>query len=289
MTERLLKIAFSYIKKLPREKALNRGEDIASLLRFIKYREKVVKKNLDISFPEKDYIWKEEIYRKCISNIGRNIVEFPRIPDYFKTGFINEIFFIKKGKNILEKYRGKGGILVTGHLGNWEIAGSGLTAKGFPITALAYRQKSKEINQIIEKIRINSGLKIIYHDQNLKTFLKALSSGQFIAFLVDQNALRHRGTFVNFFNLKASTVTFPAKLALKYKKPILFSYCIFDEKRKVYETFIEEIDISDKETVETLTQKYTKAVEEAVRKFPSQYLWTHKRWKTRPEGEKEFY
>ncbi len=288
MTYRLLEIAFNYIEKLPREKALKKGEVIASLLRLFKYRKEVVFKNLDIAFPEKDKEWKENIYRGTISNIGRNITEFPKIPQYFKSGSIKNIVQIKEGKEILDKYRGKGAILVTAHLGNWEIAGSGLTAYSYPITALAYRQKNTEINNLIEKIRKESGLRIIYHDQTLKEFLKALNSGEFIAFLVDQNALRHRGTFVDFFGMKASTVTFPAKLALKYKKPVLFSYCIFNEKSKSYELFIEEINIENKD-IKQLTQDYTKAIEEAVRKYPSQYLWTHKRWKTRPEGEKEFY
>ena len=288
MTYRLLEIAFNYIEKLPREKALKKGEVIASLLRLFKYRKEVVFKNLDIAFPEKDKEWKENIYRGTISNIGRNIIEFPKIPQYFKSGSIKNIVQIKEGKEILDKYRGKGAILVTAHLGNWEIAGSGLTAYSYPITALAYRQKNTEINNLIEKIRKESGLRIIYHDQTLKEFLKALNSGEFIAFLVDQNALRHRGTFVDFFGMKASTVTFPAKLAVKYKKPVLFSYFIFNEKSKSYELFIEEINIENKD-IKQLTQDYTKAIEEAVRKYPSQYLWTHKRWKTRPEGEKEFY
>ncbi len=288
MTYRLLEIAFNYIEKLPREKALKKGEVIASLLRLFKYRKEVVFKNLDIAFPEKDKEWKENIYRGTISNIGRNIIEFPKIPQYFKSGSIKNIVQIKKGKENLDKYRGKGAILVTAHLGNWEIAGSGLTAYSYPITALAYRQKNTEINNLIEKIRTESGLRIIYHDQTLKEFLRALNSGEFIAFLVDQNALRHRGTFVEFFGMKASTVTFPAKLALKYKKPVLFSYCIFNEKSKSYELFIEEIDTENRD-IKQLTQDYTKEIEKAVRKYPSQYLWTHKRWKTRPEGEKEFY
>ncbi len=288
MTYRLLEIAFNYIENLSREKALKKGEVIASLLKLIRYRKDVVLKNLDIAFPEEAKEWKENIYKGTISNIGRNIIEFPKIPQYYKTGLIKDIVQIRKGKEILDRYIGKGAILVTAHLGNWEIAGSGLTAYSYPITALAYRQKNPEINSLLEKIRTESGLRIIYHDQTLKEFLKALNSGEFIAFLVDQNALRHRGTFVDFFGMKASTVTFPAKLALKYKKPVLFSYCVFNEKNKKYELFIEEIDTENKD-IKQLTQDYTKAIEEAVRRYPSQYLWTHKRWKTRPEGEKEFY
>ncbi len=289
MTERLIKLAFSYIQSQKREKALKKGEAFASLLRFLKYRKDVVFKNLEIAFPEKDKNWKEKIYSKSISNIGRNLVEFPRMPDYYKSGEIKKIVKIKKGKELLDFYKGKGVILTTAHIGNWEIAGSSLVSYGYPITALAYRQKNREINSFIESIRKNSGLNIIYHDQTLKSFLKALNKGDFIAFLVDQNALRHRGIFVNFFNLPASTVTFPAKLAVKYKKPVLFSMCVFNEKTGEYEISIKEVKNTEKSSVEEITYLYTKAVEEAVKEYPEQYLWTHKRWKTRPEGEEEFY
>ncbi len=288
MTERLLKLALLYIQNLNREKVLKRGEAIASLLKILKYRKDVVFKNLEIAFPDKDTNWKEKIYSETISNMGRNLAEFFKIPQYYKTGEIKDIFFIKEGKEILDKYRGKGAILVTAHLGNWEIAGSGLVSNGYRITALAYRQKNENVNRFIEEIRTGSGVDIIYHDQSLKKFLKVLNEGNFIAFLVDQNALRHRGVFVDFFGLKASTVSFPAKLAIKYKKPVIFAFCVFDRKTKIYNTFIKEIVYSGN-SVESLVQLYTKSIEEAIKKYPGQYLWTHKRWKTRPEGEKEFY
>ncbi|RMD45859.1 MAG: lipid A biosynthesis acyltransferase [Aquificota bacterium] len=288
MIERLLKLALIYIQHLNREKVLRRGEAIASLLRSLKYRKDVVFKNLEIAFPDKDKKWKEKIYSETLLNMGRNLAEFFKIPQYYKTGEIKHIFSINEGKGILDKYKGKGAILVTAHLGNWEIAGSGLVSSGYKITALAYRQKNKNVNSFIEEIRTNSGVDIIYHDQSLKKFLKVLNEGNFIAFLVDQNALRHRGVFVDFFGLKASTVSFPAKLAIKYKKPVIFTYCIFDEKTKKYSFFAKEISYTG-DNVENLVQLYTKAVENAVKQYPGQYLWTHKRWKTRPEGEKEFY
>jgi KDO2-lipid IV(A) lauroyltransferase len=293
MIHGLLQLASLRIKNLDRDRALKKGEAIASLLRLVKYRKDVVFKNLDIAFPEKSYLWKEEVYKSVISNIGRNIIEFLRMPYYYQSKEIKRIFSIEVGKDLLDKYREQGAVLVTAHLGNWEIAGSGLTAYSYPITALAYRQKNEKINAVIESIRKESGMEIIYHDQNLKTFLKALNQGRYIAFLVDQNALRHRGVFVDFFGLKASTVTFPAKLAVKYNKPILFSYCIYSENEKKYKAYIEEIQYKKsgnfEEDIKRLTQSYTKYIEEAVKRYPGQYLWTHKRWKTRPEGEKEFY
>ncbi|WP_457641656.1 lysophospholipid acyltransferase family protein [Persephonella sp.] len=289
MSELFINILFRYLKKLSREKALKRGEQLGDILYKAGYRKKVVRKNLDIAFPDKPFRWKEEISRKSLQNTGRILAEFPKLPDYVYTGEIKDIFHIADGKEILDRYSENGAILLTAHLGNWELGNIGLSSYGYRITALAYRQKNKKINQIIENIRKSAGTEIIYHDQPMRRFIEVLNENKIIAFLVDQNALRHRGVFVDFFGKEASTVTFPAKLALKYEKPVVFSYTVFNPDNKAYYTYFREIPVEDlkKNDIKTLTERYTKEVEEAVKKYPEQYLWTHKRWKTRPEGEPE--
>ena len=150
---------------------------------------------------------------------------------------------------------------------------------------------NKKLNDYITHIRQSSGIKIVFHDQPLKDFIRALKEGKIITFLADQNTLAHRGVFVDFFGLKASTVTFPAKLSLKYNVDVLFAYSYFDKETKKYYCEIEKIDFIPSgnydEDLINLTQTYTKKIENAVRKHPDQYLWAHKRWKTRPEGEPE--
>ncbi len=159
--------------------------------------------------------------------------------------------------------------------------------------ALAYKQENKKINQILKDIRNACGIEIIHHNDPMRNFVKAIKSNKILAFLVDQNTIRKRGMFVDFFGLPAMTVTFPAKLAVKHKKPIIFAYTIFDENTKTYKCFLTDIDYKssddEKDTICEITKAYTKKVEEIVRKYPHQYLWTHKRWKTRPEGEPPIY
>ena len=272
-----------------RDKALKKGELLGSLLNFIGYRKKVILKNLDIAFPELDKSEKEKIAKGVLQYIGRNIVDFVRIPVYSRKNQVLDIADIVEGKELLDKYKDKGAILITGHIGNWEILGAVISKLNYKITVLAYRQENKEINQFIESIRTSANIGIIYHDQPLKKMLKTLSEGGFLGFLADQNALRHRGVFVDFFNFPASTISLPAKISLKYKIPMIFTYNYLDLKDKKYKIFFKEIDISkySKNQYRELTQEFTKELEKAIRKNPSQYLWTHKRWKTRPEGEPE--
>ncbi len=291
MLDKLINLTFNYFKNLPREKALKRSNQIGDLLYFVNYRKSVVEKNLSIAFPEKDQKWKDTIRKKSLQNIGRVLVEFPRLPDYVKSGQIRNLVVVEKGQNLLDEIKKTGGIVVSGHISNWEIGGAGLSYYLNGITDLAYRQKNEKINRIITQIREESGIKIIYHDQPLKHFITALKNKEVITFLVDQNALRHRGYFVDFFGLKASTVNFPAKLVARYNVPILFAYVYFNEDEKKYYLNVEEINYqkrsNEEETSFNIVQAYTKKVEEAVRKHPDQYLWVHKRWKTRENEEVE--
>jgi len=285
----LLKKGLGFFQKFDREKALKRGEQIGSLLYLLGYRKKVILKNLDIAFPEFSKEKKLQICKDVLKYFGRNIVDFARIPIYAKNEEFLKIAEIVEGKEVLDRYKNRGAILITGHIGNWEIVGAVLESLGYKTSVLAYRQKNRKVNQLIEDIRRSANIEVIYHDQPLKKMLTVLRKGQFLGFLADQNALRHRGVFVDFFGLPASTISFPAKLSLKYRVPVIFTYNYLDLDTKVYKIFFKEIDIDNygKDDYKSLTQEFTKELENAIRKNPSQYLWTHKRWKTRPEGEKE--
>ena len=281
----LAKTFFSISRKLSRDKALTLGETIGSMFWKLGYRKKVIFKNLEIAFPEKSTEWKEKIGEKSLQNIGRTLVEFPKIPDYLRNNEMEKVFFIEEGEEILKEKGGK--IIVSAHIGNWELGGAGLSWRYGKIVSLAYRIKNRKLNNLITKIREDSGMKIIFHDQPLKDFVKALREGMTIVFLVDQNALRHRGVFVDFFSLPASTVSFPAKLSAKYGYPIIFSYQYYDLKSKTYRGIVKNLEVIDTKDVKSVVQAYTNEVEKAIRKHPEQYFWVHKRWKTRPEGELE--
>ena len=289
MIHQITGFLFSILKTLPREKNLKVGESIGDLFWNLGYRKEVILKNLDIAFPDKNKEWKKQIGRKSLHNIGRTLSEFPKIPQYVENKRIDKIFVVEEGEQLLREKESK--IIITAHIGNWEIGGAGLVSRYGDLISLAYRMKNKKLNDLINSVRNASGLKIIFHDQPLKDFVKALKERKRVVFLADQNALRHRGVFVDFFGLPASTVVFPAKLAVRYNIPVVFAYQFYDYNEKIYKAVIKEIHwepSKDKEeSIKNLVQIYTKEIENAVKKHPDQYFWVHKRWKTRPEGEPE--
>jgi len=280
----------SFIQKQNRDFCIKTGESFGSLLWNLGYRKKVILRNLNIAFPDKPLDWKLQVGKKSLQNIGRILFELPKIPQYIQTKEIEKIFFLEEGEELISN-GSKGKILISAHIGNWELAGAGLSYTFGNMVSLAYRMKNKKLNELLTKLRNDAGIEIIFHNRPHKDFIKALNSGRILTFLADQNALREKGIFVDFFGFSASTVTFPAKLALKYKKDILFGYSWFDEKEKVYRGKIKKINFiptgNIKEDIKNLVQAYTKEIEKVVKEHPEQYFWVHKRWKTRPEGEPE--
>lgn len=288
--DRFLRFFFRIIGKLSRKQALKIGKLIGFILYITNYRKSVVEKNLQIAFGQKDRRFMNHIRKGCMENIGRILVEFPKQPQYVKDGSIRDIVIFESGFEEIKKER-EGGIIVTAHLSNWEISGAAFSSYIGNVVSLAYRQKDKKINDIITDIRNRSGIEIVFHDQPLKKMVELLNDKKFISFLIDQNTLKHRGYFVDFFGLKASTVNFPAKLAVKYNKPIYFLYIYFDENSNKYFLNVKklkyEVGKTQQQTAYNIVRSYTQAVEEVVRKYPQQYLWVHKRWKTRENEEVE--
>ncbi len=289
----LLKAFLAYTRGLDREKALKKGEKLGHFVWKMGLRKDVILKNLDIAFPDKDLKWKNEIGKKFYEHIGRVVMEFGRLPNYLCTKEIKNLVVIEEGEELLERYRKTGAILITGHLGNWEMMGTGLGSKGYKISALAYKQKNKKVNDLLHEIRTACCINIVYHRDSVKPLVRALKNNEFVTFLVDQNTVKERGVFVDFFGKKALTVDFPAKLAVNFEKPVLFCYTRFDEEKRIYKMFVKEVKWdrgkSQEESIYNLVQAYTRMIENAVRECPSQFLWGHKRWKTRPEGEPPLY
>ena len=288
-----LKAFLRYANGLNREKALNKGEKLGRFVWRTGLRKKVILKNLEIAFPERDLVWRNEIGKKFYEHIGRVVMEFGRLPNYFCTKEIGTLVVVKEGGELLEKYRNTGAVLISGHLGNWEMMGTSLASKGFKISALAYKQKNKRVNDLLHQIRTACCINIVYHRDSIKPLVRALNNREFAVFLADQNTVKERGVFVDFFGKSALTVDFPAKLAVRFNKPVLFCFTGFDENERIYKMFVREFvwdrGNSKRENIHNLVQAYTIMIEQAVKKYPYQFLWGHKRWKTRPEGELPIY
>jgi Kdo2-lipid IVA lauroyltransferase/acyltransferase len=177
---------------------------------------------------------------------------------------------------------GKGAIVISGHVGNWEILGQAIAAAGYPIATVATPFYDPRVTRWLDKWRTQRGLKILWRDGNSgKAILRALRSNQLMGFLIDQDT-KTAGDYVSFFGRPAFTATTPAALALRTAAPLIF--CWHHRRRKNHQITIERIDYErtgdhGRDTL-ALTALLTARLENVIRTAPEQWVWMHRRWRT---------
>lgn len=280
---------------MPRPVAVATGLGMARIAYLLGGRlRRTGERNLELAFPELSADERSRILRHAFQNLGRLLGEFSQLnrttPERLQR------FITCEGLENLEaaQRRGQGVILFTGHLGAWELSSFALSAFGFPISFLVRRIDNPKIEALTEKTRTRFGNRSIDKRAAARPMLRILREGGTLGLLVDLNTLPHEGLFVDFFGIPASTTTSLATLALRTKATVLPVFVPWDKERQ---RFILRIDppleiesTGDMERdVRQLTAQFTSVIEDYVRRFPEQWLWIHKRWNTRPEGEPNLY
>jgi KDO2-lipid IV(A) lauroyltransferase len=191
------------------------------------------------------------------------------------------------GLRLLIKRKG-GLIMLTGHYGNWEVLGYALATLGFPTTSIARPLDNPYINNWLLGVRERRGQRIIAKTGATDDVTKELERGGVVGFIADQNA-GPKGIFVDFFGRKASAYKSIGLLAMQYEVPVVIGYA---RRQGPFQFSIGVQDVispadweKEQDPLRYVTQRYTKAIEDFVRADPAQYLWVHRRWKTRPKGE----
>ncbi len=182
---------------------------------------------------------------------------------------------------------GRGAVVVSGHIGNWEILGHAIAAAGYPITTFAKSSYDPRVTQWLQEWRTLHGLRIIWRDKNNagKMILSALRQNNLLAFLIDQD-INTVGDFVPFFGRPAFTPTSPAALALRTGAPVIL--CWHQRRHKRHAIAFERIDYvptgNTAQDVVALTATITERLESVIRVAPEQWVWLHKRWRKSPAG-----
>lgn len=180
---------------------------------------------------------------------------------------------------------GRGTILLTGHFGDWELSSLVSSVEGFPIMVLAREQKMKRLNELLNRLRESNGCKVIRKGMSTKNILKALYERNIVGILSDQDAGKN-GLFVDFFGRPASCHSGPFEIAQRTNSLILPNF-IVRTKGANHRLFLEEyIDLKEatasKDDIRQGLQEFTSLLESYIRKYPDQWLWLHKRWKSTP-------
>ena len=250
-------------------------------------------RNLGIAFPELSIGERRLLLRRTFGNLGRLLGVFSQ--------------FTKQPENLLEivdrdgfeylaaaKQAGRGIILFTGHVGAWELSSFALSLFGHPLSFLVRRIDNPKIEAMIDRARTHLGNRTIDKRSAAREMMEILRAGETLGILVDLNTLDREGIFVDFFGRPASTTFMVAKLALRTGAAVLPVFAPWDKERgcfllKVDPPLLIERTGNEQEDVRRLTQQYTRIVEDYVRRYPDQWLWIHRRWKTRPPGDPEIY
>ncbi len=280
---------------LPRGMARSLGAGVAaSLFALMPRLRRVAEINLKIAFPEWDERKRRQVIRGMVRQLGWMGGEFSQFPKY-SAEKIGEVVEISGLENFLAaESRGKGVLFLTGHFGAWELAPFAQARYGHPLYFLARAVENPRVDGLVNSYRTMCGNKSIEKNQSARAVLRALGEGGTVGILADQNTLPEEGTFVGFFGVQACTTTGIARMALHTDAAVVPGYILWDAGMRKYrlrlEPAVELVRSGDLEKdVRENTQRFTKVIERVVRENPEQWVWVHKRWKTRQEGEKGIY
>jgi KDO2-lipid IV(A) lauroyltransferase len=227
------------------------------------------------------------IARRVFENLGMVAVELINFPKISAANI--DRFVTIKGTDILEAAfrKGKGVIILTGHFGNWELLAMTLRVKGYPGVAIGRRIYFHKYDKYLNRLRKLHDVNIIYRDESPKKILRVLKDNKIMGILADQDVDSVDGVFVNFFDRPAYTPTAPVALAMATGAEIIPSFMI---RRGLRHTFIMEkpvelVDTGDK-TYDMVrnTQAWSDIFESYIKRYPEQWVWVHRRWKTQKAG-----
>ena len=280
---------------MPRRIAYPAAEIVASLgFRFARRQREAGIQNLRMALPEIDEPQRHEILRRSFSNLGRLLVEFSHFPDLNQANIADYVCY-----DGLEHYedavrRGKGVIFLTGHFGAWEFSSFSHSVYGHPMKFVVREIDNPRVEKLIAAYRSLAGNVPIAKKNASRDILRALRNNETVGILVDQNTTRDEGVFVDFFGIPAATTTVTATLALRTGAAVVPGFLVWDctarKHRLGFAPALELIETGDRaRDVLENTRAFNRVLESYIRRYPDHWLWIHRRWKTRPEGEPSLY
>lgn len=251
-------------------------------------------RNLELAFPQMPAEERERLLRRLYGHLGRQLAEFCRMPRYTKENTRGLIRYEGLEHYLAARERGQGVLIVTGHLGAWELSSFWHSLMGYPMTMVIRRLDNPRVDRLVNGIRCLHGNRVVHKDDFARGLLAAMRQGETVGILMDTNMTPPQGVFVPFFGVPACTASGLARVALRTGAAVLPGFLVWEEEERHYVLrFGEEIALvrsgDDEKDVVGNTARFTAAIEEAIRRSPDQWLWVHRRWKTRPPGQTPIY
>lgn len=251
-----------------------------------------------LAFPEMSVDDRLRLVRGTFSSLGRVLGEVSQFSKYSKEQMAALVDFEFDGyvRALYDRIKSekRGVLITTGHLGNWELLVQTFAVRHEPMSYLARPIDNHLIEDLTVAIRTKFGNTPLNKTNSARTAIRLLREGEIVGVLADVNAHPKEGVFVPFFSVPACTTAGPATLAIRTNSLLFPIFCVFDHDTKKYKIVhgevIEPSSTGDREAdIIATTAAYTAEIEKIIRQYPDQWLWIHKRWKTRPPGEPALY
>jgi Kdo2-lipid IVA lauroyltransferase/acyltransferase len=251
-------------------------------------------RNLAMAFPDKSLRERKKIVRGVFRTLGRQLADFCQFPSFDKNNI--ESLAVYEGFESFESAsaRGKGVLFLTAHLGGWEIGSFAHSLYGHPMRIVVRPLDNPYLDNVVSSRRTLYGNSMFGKQEFARGLIAAMRAGETVGVLMDTNMTPPQGVFVDFFGTPACTASGIARVALRTDAAVVPAFTIWDSVLRKYRVHfdppIQLIRTGDDEAdVIANTAKFTKVIEDFVRRYPDQWLWVHKRWKTRPPGEPPLY
>src|SRR4051812_10577781 len=251
-------------------------------------------RNLAIAFPEKSQEQRKAILRGLFTVLGRQLADFCQFPSYNEKNISRLAVYEGFESYDKARARGKGVLFLTGHFGGWGGGSFAHALYGNPMKIIVRDLDNPLVDGLVRRYRTLHGNETFDNRDFARGLLGAMRGGETVGILMDTNMTPPQGVFVNWFGVPACTASGLARVAQKTEAAVVPAFTIWDEEigkyRIYFEPGLEMVNTGDAEKdAVSNTQLFTAALEKYARRFPEQWLWVHRRWKTRPEGEESVY
>lgn len=280
----LFKAFAGFIRALPRSWALAIGAGLGRLSRhLLGKRQRTARRNLQMIFPEMSPAELKRTLIGIFRHLGLSGVEMLLL-DRFKDPHVLECYVTARGtENLADAFAlDRGVILLTGHVGFWEVGGVLLPSLGFPADFVAKRMKNPYIDAYFQRMREQQGCRVLDARHGARRILKSLAENRAVGLLIDQHTTPHRAVQVPFFGHLAWTTPIITQIAMKQQVPVVTAFCWRTSGNRYEVEFGEPFRIPDDPSPEGVvagTALLTAKIEEAVRRDITQWFWVHRRWR----------
>jgi len=244
--------------------------------------------NLAMAMPEKTEDERKRIADGVFASIARLLVSFAKFPQIGRDSFSR--WARHEGYEHFEEARkqGRGVLLATAHLGNWELGALAHALDGDPMHVVVRPLDNPFIDRLVARRRAACGNRVIEKREAARPIFKALAANETVGILIDQNSGLDQGVFVDFFGVAACAGTGFARIAARSGAAAIPAFALWSVEEKRYVVrYYAPVEMTG--SAEEDTARLQKRLEAAIREYPDQWLWIHRRWKTRPAGEGPVY